>query len=44
MECMSGQEYPSKVLAMFRAVIELLNQGHDIYQLKMCIRDSRYSG
>lgn len=30
-----GQAYPPKVEAVFKAVIELLNQGYDVHQLKV---------
>lgn len=30
-----GQEYPPKVEAIYKAIIDLLNQGYDVHQLKV---------
>lgn len=35
MKCAMSKEYPPKVLAMYQAVIKLLNQGWDIHELKV---------
>lgn len=35
MKTRPGQEYPPKAEAVYKAVIELLNQGYDVHQLKV---------